>query len=159
MADAVEPPPPDAPDLERAAALLGGERILRRSLSGSIDTHDMLTSGLAVEAFRHLLDGLTIIPRAGALERALGMSLRTVQRRTGTGTGALTPEQSGHVWTFARILAMADAIFGSREAAERWMDSPAMGLDGRRPIDLLASPVGVSLVEDFLERMRYGVYT
>ena len=35
---------------------------------------------------------------------------------------------------------------------------PAMGLDGHRPLDLLATPAGVELVEDFLERLEYGVY-
>jgi putative toxin-antitoxin system antitoxin component (TIGR02293 family) len=34
----------------------------------------------------------------------------------------------------------------------------ATGLNQRRPIDLLASPAGVALVEDFLVRLEYGVY-
>jgi len=35
----------------------------------------------------------------------------------------------------------------------------ATGLDQRRPIDLLTTPAGVELVEDFLGRIEYGVYT
>jgi putative toxin-antitoxin system antitoxin component (TIGR02293 family) len=38
------------------------------------------------------------------------------------------------------------------------MQEPAMGLDNRRPIDLLASPAGVKMVETFLTRLEYGVY-
>jgi putative toxin-antitoxin system antitoxin component (TIGR02293 family) len=34
-----------------------------------------------------------------------------------------------------------------------------MALDQRRPIDLLATPAGVQLVEDLLGRIQYGVYT
>ena len=34
-----------------------------------------------------------------------------------------------------------------------------MGLNGRRPIDLLATPVGVAMVETFLTRLEHGVYT
>jgi len=34
-----------------------------------------------------------------------------------------------------------------------------MGLNQRRPIDLLATPAGVEMVETFLERLDYGVYT
>ncbi|TIU87949.1 MAG: DUF2384 domain-containing protein, partial [Mesorhizobium sp.] len=30
--------------------------------------------------------------------------------------------------------------------------------DQRRPIDLLATPAGVGLLEDYLERLEYGVY-
>jgi uncharacterized protein (DUF2384 family) len=32
-------------------------------------------------------------------------------------------------------------------------------LNQRRPIDLIATPAGVEMVENFLERLDYGVYT
>ena len=62
-------------------------------------------------------------------------------------------------WLFAETLAKATEIFGSREEAERWMSKPAMGLDGERPIDLLQTVQGAELVNDFLGRLEYGVYT
>jgi uncharacterized protein (DUF2384 family) len=34
-----------------------------------------------------------------------------------------------------------------------------MGLDGQRPIDLLQTVQGAELVNDFLGRLEYGVYT
>ena len=39
------------------------------------------------------------------------------------------------------------------------LQQPALGLEQRRPIDLLRTPAGVKLVEDFLGRLEYGVYT
>lgn len=39
------------------------------------------------------------------------------------------------------------------------MLTPAMGLEGRAPIDLLTTQVGFELVDDFLTRMQYGVYS
>lgn len=54
--------------------------------------------------------------------------------------------------------AKAVEVFGSIEAAERWMDKPAMGLDGHRPIDLLQSAQGAEIVNDFLTRLEYCVY-
>ena len=86
------------------------------------------------------------------------MSLRTLQRRKDAPGKTLTQEQSGRAWKFAEILAKAMNTFGSQEEAERWMHRPAMGLDQRRPIDLLATPAGVELVESFLGRLDYGVY-
>jgi putative toxin-antitoxin system antitoxin component (TIGR02293 family) len=71
----------------------------------------------------------------------------------------LSPEQSGRAWKFAEILAKATAVLGSQEEAEDWLRRPAMALDQRRPIDLLATPAGVQLVEDLLGRIQYGVYT
>lgn len=60
---------------------------------------------------------------------------------------------------FATILAKAIAVFGSREAAEAWLQRPAVGLNGQRPIDLLTTVAGAELVENFLGRLEYGVYT
>jgi putative toxin-antitoxin system antitoxin component (TIGR02293 family) len=92
-------------------------------------------------------------------ERALGMSERTFQRFKSRPRKPLSKEQSGRTWKFAEILAKATEVFGSREEALGWLERPAMGLEQRRPIDLLATPAGVKVVEDFLGRLEYGVYT
>ena len=54
---------------------------------------------------------------------------------------------------------LIDLAFGSREAAERWLERPAIGLDRKRPIDLLITNAGAEMVEKFLGRLEYGVYT
>lgn len=59
----------------------------------------------------------------------------------------------------AETLAKATEIFGGQEEAEHWMNKPAMGLDGQRPIDLLQTVQGAELVNDFLGRLEYGVYS
>lgn len=86
------------------------------------------------------------------------MSLRTFQRRKDAPDKPLSQEQSGRTWKFAEILAKATEVFGSQEEAEQWLERPAIGLDQRRPIDLLATPAGVELVEQYLTRLAYGVY-
>ena len=58
----------------------------------------------------------------------------------------------------AEVLAKATSILGSKEEAEHWLERPAIGLNQHRPIDLLATPAGVELVEDFLVRLEHGVY-
>ena len=68
-------------------------------------------------------------------------------------------EQSGKTWKFAGIMTRAIDVFGTKEDAEEWLTKPALGLEQRRPIDLLSSPAGVELVEEFLGRIEYGVYT
>ena len=59
----------------------------------------------------------------------------------------------------AEILTRATTLFGSQAAATQWLEQPAIGLDQRRPIDLMTTPSGLKLVEDFLGRIEYGVYT
>ena len=58
----------------------------------------------------------------------------------------------------AEILVKATAVFGSQQEAKQWLERPAIGLDQRRPIDLLATPAGAKIVEDFLTRVEFGVY-
>jgi len=60
---------------------------------------------------------------------------------------------------FAEIFAKATEVIGSPEEAEQWLYRPQMGLDQQRPIDLLKTPASVEVVQDFLTRLEYGVYT
>jgi putative toxin-antitoxin system antitoxin component (TIGR02293 family) len=140
------------------SALLGGAETLKRTPRNVLEAHDMLTLGLPGAALNFLVDGLQRLEHDKALENAMGMSLRTFQRRRDNRDKPLNPDQSGRAWKFAEILTKAIAQFGSQEEAERWMQEPAMGLDNRRPLDLLATPAGVEMVETFLTRLEYGVY-
>ena len=160
MAELSEPEAPtaEAVELQRVVDLLGGTRILRRPLRNPLDAHEMLLRGLPARALAHLVDNLVVIQKTASLEKAVGMSLRTFQRRKDAPAKPLSQEQSGRTWKFAEILAKATEVFGSQEEAEQWLERPATGLDQQRPIDLLATPAGVELVEDFLQRLEYGVY-
>jgi putative toxin-antitoxin system antitoxin component (TIGR02293 family) len=149
----------DEAGLQRVAALLGGSRVLRHRLKNSLDAHEMLLGGIPGAALMHIVGHLAVLQKSASFERALGMSLRTIQRRKDAPAKKLNQEQSGRTWKFAEILAKATAVLGSQEEAEEWLQRPAMGLDQRRPIDLLATPAGVEMVEDFLGRLEYGVYT
>jgi len=143
----------------RTAELLGGDRILRRHLETSLDAHEMLVIGLPGEALQHLVERFEILRRRVPLEKATGISLRTIQRRRGSPVQPLSREQSGRTWKLAEVLAKATSVFGSQDAAEEWLERSATGLDQRRPIDLLSTPAGIALVDDLLERLEYGVYT
>jgi putative toxin-antitoxin system antitoxin component (TIGR02293 family) len=145
--------------LDRAADLLGGPRVLRRHLETALDTHDLLLAGLPARALDHLVGEVTVLKHADILERAVGISERTYYRRKKEAPEKLlSREQSGRVWKFAEILARAAALFGSQQAAEQWLEEPAMALDRRRPIDLFSTPAGVETLETYLTRVEYGVY-
>lgn len=153
-----ETPPTKGLNPERVAEFLGGAKILRRPLRSPLDAHEMILNGLPAESLRYLLDNLLVIKMTAALENAVGMSLRTIQRLKKKPAIALNQEQSGRTWKFAEILARATEVFGSKEEAEKWLERPAIGLDRRRPIDLLGTPAGVELIENFLTQLDYGVY-
>ena len=158
MADRTTTPPPEAAELRRVTELLGGARTLRHTVRSPLDAHEMLLEGLPGKALTHLIESLVVLRTTASLGKAIGVSPRTVQRRKVAPGKPLSQEQSGRAWKFAEILARATAVLGSQEEAERWLERPAVGLEQRRPIDLLATQAGVELVEEFLQRLEWGVY-
>jgi putative toxin-antitoxin system antitoxin component (TIGR02293 family) len=145
-------------ELQKVAALLGGTGVLSRRLTSALDAHELLLHGLPASAVDHLVGCLVFIGKTESLEKAVGMSLRTWQRRKDAPSKPLSQEQSGRAWKFAEILSKATDVLGTQAEAEQWLQRPAIGLDQRRPIDLLGTPAGVELIEDYLQRLEYGVY-
>lgn len=144
--------------LQQVVKLLGGKQVLRHQPRDVLAAHELIQQGLPGRSAVHLLDTLIVLAVSESAEKGLGMSLRTFQRHKDQPDRVLSQEQSGRTWKFAEILAKATTVFGTQEKAEQWLEKPATGLNQRRPIDLLSTPAGVELVEDFLERLEYGVY-
>ena len=145
--------------LQETVRLLGGSHTVRHPVKTPLDVHEVLARGLPAAALQRLVANLVVINSPASLEQAIGMSVRTIQRRKkGGAKKPLSTEQSGRTWKFAEILAKATAVLGSQQEAEQWLERPAIGLDQRRPIDLLATPAGAKIVEDFLGRVEFGVY-
>ena len=145
--------------LSRVTSLLGGPRVLRANPTNPLEVHNLLRTGLPQQALDHLVVSVRFVKGGHHFEDAFGMTFRTYQRRKQPGTEPLSPGQSGRTWTFARVLAKATEVFGTQDAAEAWMTGPVTGLDGQTPLELLQSPAGVDLVDAFLTRLEYGVYT
>ena len=51
------------------------------------------------------------------------------------------------------MLAKATEVLGNQQVAEEWLNRPAVGLDQRRPLDLLSTAVGAEMVERLLGRI------
>lgn len=147
--------------ISRTVKLLGGRQTLHRNVQNRFEAHDLIQKGIPSNALRHLVTSVAILKVAHqrTLEKAVGISLRTYQRRRDAPGKPLSPEQSGRTWKFAEILGRATEIFGSQAKAEEWLERPALALERRKPIDLLSTPAGVETVGDHLTRLEYGVYT
>lgn len=137
---------------------LGGRHVFKKSITSKLDVHEVILKGLPGGVLTYMVKNIQIMKPA-EVGRAVGVSIRTVQRRTGSPQKPLSQDQSGRAWKFAEVLTTAMDVFGSQSEAERWLTTPAMALNQRRPIDLLASPAGVEMVEQLLGRLQYGVYT
>jgi putative toxin-antitoxin system antitoxin component (TIGR02293 family) len=135
------------------------ERVLgkRLKLNSPIDVHDRIEEGFPRILMIHLVDGLSVL-RPDESFRALNVSARTWHRIKAEPGARLDKDHSSRVWNLAEVLAKAQEVLGSREDAEQWLAAPAVGLNSRRPIDLLATPQGTELVKTLLNQMAHGVY-
>lgn len=144
----------------RAYRLLGGEEVVKTSVRNALDAHDLIVHGISSRSLVHLVDAVPVLSMGDVLSKAVGVSLRTLQRRRSEASPRpLSIEQSSRAWKFAEIFAHATDVMGGMTAAEDWLLEPAIGLDNRKPIDLIATAAGAEAVEDYLTRLEYGVYT
>jgi putative toxin-antitoxin system antitoxin component (TIGR02293 family) len=142
----------------QVVGLLGGTAVIGRPLgTGLLDAHFLIEAGIPNRAVDHLAQSLKVMGQE-SLEQAIGISLRTLQRKEKKPQELLSHEQAGRAWQFAELLAKATVVFGAQDEAEQWFERPAIGLNQKRPIDLLTTPAGVKVVEDHLGRLAYGVY-
>jgi putative toxin-antitoxin system antitoxin component (TIGR02293 family) len=141
-----------------AVELLGGQRLLRHTVTSDAEAHEVVERGIPSAAIQKLVEAVVTLSGEMVLD-AIGVSRRSFARRKAAPRARLGMEESGRLWRFAEILGHATRVFGSQERAERWLTDPALGLDKRRPIDLLRTPPGARMVAHYLTRIEHGVYT
>lgn len=142
----------------RSYQILGGRKFLQHRLGSRSDVHFAIVSGMPYGSLLHLVAQMEELKEVDIV-KVLGISARTLRRQSEAPGKPMPVDLASKTWLFAETLAKAAEIFGSNEDAELWMSKPAMGLDGQRPIDLLQTVQGAELVNDFLGRLEYGVYT
>ena len=137
---------------------LGGRQVFKKTITSKLDVHEAILNGIPGGALTFMVKHIKTMKPAD-LVQAVGVSIRAVQRRSGAPQKPLSQDQGGRAWKFAEVLTTATDVFGSQSEAEKWLTTPAVALDQRRPVDLLSSPAGVEMVEQLLGRLEYGVYT
>jgi putative toxin-antitoxin system antitoxin component (TIGR02293 family) len=150
-------PDTSASSARLAMELLGGRRVLHRLVETEDQAHELVLRGIPAEAMARLFAGVVSLPTDAVLA-AIGVSERSFARRKASPGTRLAVDESERLWRFAEVLAHATRVFGSQAEAEHWLDRPAIGLDHRKPIDLLRTHPGTRLVTEYLTRIEQGVY-
>ena len=145
------------PSVQLATELLGGRRVLHRQVATEEDAHDLVLHGIPAEAMARLFAAVVSLS-PNALLAAIGVSERSFARRKAAPRTRLPVDESERLWRFAEVLAHATRVFGSQVEAEHWLEHPVIGLDRRKPIDLLRTHPGTRLVSEYLTRIEHGVY-
>lgn len=148
------------PEIRRVADLLGGRAAFDPPFGTPLEAHDNIEKGFPSLSLLTFVRSFPTLGREDVIDKVAGVSLRTLQRHKKAGaTERLNREQSGKLYKAAEIMARAVDVFGSTDAAARFLEEPVMALDRHRPIDLLSTPAGADLVERHLARVDLGIYT
>jgi putative toxin-antitoxin system antitoxin component (TIGR02293 family) len=81
---------------------------------------------------------------------------RTLDHRT-ANRQPLTCEESDKLVRLARVVALAEAVFGDAGKAERWLRKPKVRLGDSSPMQRLATDMGARLVEEMLQQIDHGI--
>ncbi|MGH7154730.1 MAG: type II RES/Xre toxin-antitoxin system antitoxin [Acetobacteraceae bacterium] len=112
----------------------------------------LVRRGLPVGAVEFVLDSGRL--SLAELDRVV-LPRKTLANRRRLGT--LTPEQSDRLVRVARVLAIAEETFGSREKASAWLRRPTTALAGESPLGLLDTDEGAREWESLLGRFAHGI--
>jgi putative toxin-antitoxin system antitoxin component (TIGR02293 family) len=82
---------------------------------------------------------------------------RTLARRIASGE-PLTVQENDSALRVARVMKLAERVFGELDRAQRWLRKPNRGMEGIVPLDLLESESGAILVEQSLHQIDHGIY-
>ncbi len=117
------------------------------------DLVKLIRNGLTKKALDRIITAYNIT----ALDMAniLHVSDRTMRRYE--TESVLEPEQSERLIELAKLFAHGISVFGSSERFRRWLNSEIFSLGGQKPIGLLDTSIGISLVDDTLGRIEYGI--
>ena len=112
-----------------------------------------------IVAKRIVPDAIDRLARAGVPPRHLDFIIppRTLSHRRSKGE-RLTLDESDRAMRVARLLALADAVFGDHTKALVWLGAPAGLFSGKSAFELMVSEAGARLVEEALLRIDEGFF-
>lgn len=142
----------------QALELLGLSELADQVVNRQLALHQSVSRGLPASAVRHLLMACP------------DLSLDTIAKVTGIGSGAhraradtknylLKADQSGQLLQLAKTLVKAFSVLGDWRTSVAWLNAPVTGLDGQVPGDLITTPYGYQVVDEYLDRISRDVYT
>jgi putative toxin-antitoxin system antitoxin component (TIGR02293 family) len=112
-----------------------------------------------IVAKRIVPDAIDRLARAGVPPRHLDFIIppRTLSHRKSKGE-RLTLDESDRALRVARLLALADAVFGDHTKALVWLGAPAGFFSGKSGFEQMVSEAGARLVEEALLRIDEGYF-
>ena len=141
------------PAIESVVETLGGARLLRARVRTLMDLAQLVSNGLPFRSLRAVAERYPE-PYRRRIEQ-LVVPRTTLQRRE--ASGVLSPEESERLERVARLSALAEYVWESRDAAQQWLTTPLPLLGNEAPLDLAATDLGARRVEDVLWKLEHSL--
>jgi putative toxin-antitoxin system antitoxin component (TIGR02293 family) len=121
--------------------------------------YKLTVKGFELKDVQDMLSTSDLYSTNKIMSRIVGKSIRTLQRQGSSKQPVhLNAQQSAVAFQYAKVLEHAMHVFGTQKLAEEWLGRPCKSLEGDVPLDVIDNPIGFQAVEDYLERIEYGVY-
>lgn len=135
-------------DVRKVARLLGGSRVLERRIRTAMDLHEVLERGLPLQSLQFFAENRRHLAADSVVAFVLGPQQKTHRWLP----VRLRGHQTDRLFVLADALASASEAFKSMRRAEEWLISPSASpeMGGRRPADLLTTPIGERIVSTLI---------
>jgi putative toxin-antitoxin system antitoxin component (TIGR02293 family) len=130
------------------------EQYIGVSPNAALDMAEIAEKGLPTDSIAYLKEkGLTFSEVSEIV-----ISPRTLKHRKARGE-QLSVEETDRMLRVARIILLADQVFGNHEKALTWLRQVDERINDRIPLSMLHTESGGRLVENLLWQIDEGVYS
>jgi putative toxin-antitoxin system antitoxin component (TIGR02293 family) len=139
-------------DAAKVADIMGGQRVLRREVETLADLQEVVEAGLPVAALNETMRYV-----AGSALAASRLQEQIIPRTTLSRRSRLKRTESEHVERIARVMALAQHVWESREGAQAFLYEPHPMLGEKSPLEMAHTELGARRVEALLMRLEYSL--
>jgi len=144
---------PSAREVEGVLTVLGGTKVVGRSVRSPEDLAQRVREGLPFSALSAVVQQYGI--SRDVVCEILHLSRRNFLRRK--QQNRLSPDESDRLYRLARVLAHANRVFEDPEESADWIQTPNTALGKQEPLTLLDTDIGVQQVDQVLGRIEHGI--
>ena len=137
----------------RIAEVLGGTQVLGRRLASVSALNEAVSQGLPKAALR-LTAGRVY---EGKAEQRQLMNRIVPEATFKRRRDRLNPAESERTERIARVIANAEYVWGSREAARLFVTTPHPALRGKTPLEVSMTELGARQAEEILDQIFHGL--
>ena len=133
--------------------LLGGPKTFRGKYETTLDLVDLGEKGLTKASLLELASFLEL--STAKMAELLPITERTIQRYS--RSTRLSRAVSDHLLEIARVAVRGVQVFEDKDRFLAWLERSNVALGNRKPMNLLASELGIDLVIEELGRIEHGL--